>query len=160
MILQSQKKNWFFRKIPGKSTIDFIISSWQKIDLTGANRYHYNFSSMCVSKTWLFVSWKILGVSQKCGLWTMFDKPEFSDFYGFISHFPNLIKFPKDFQRTSLADSSNGPWSRAKLSKLCPNPVNKNLNLLESCSPLICCWKWHQPRFHALHDSLGEDVNL
>ena len=23
---------------------------------TGANRYHYNFSSMCVSKTWLSVS--------------------------------------------------------------------------------------------------------
>ena len=40
----------------------------------------------------------------------MFDKPEFPDFYGFISHFPNLIEFPKDFQRTSLADPSNGSW--------------------------------------------------
>ena len=29
----------------------------------------------------------------------MFDKPEFPNFYGFISHFPNLIEFPKDFQR-------------------------------------------------------------
>ena len=33
----------------------------------GANRYHYNFSSMCVSKAWRLVSGKILGVSQKCG---------------------------------------------------------------------------------------------
>ena len=70
----------------------------------GANRYHYNFSSMCVSKTWLFVSWKILGVSQKCGFWAMFDKPELPDFYGVISHFSNLIELPKDFYRKSLAD--------------------------------------------------------
>ena len=29
----------------------------------------------------------------------MFDKPEFPNFYGFISYFPNLMEFPKDFQR-------------------------------------------------------------
>ena len=38
----------------------------------------------------------------------MFDKPEFPDFYGFISYFLNLFEFPKDFQQKSLADSSDG----------------------------------------------------
>ena len=32
-------------------------------------------------------------------------------------------RIPKGFQRTSLADSSNGSWSRADTQKLCPNPV-------------------------------------
>ena len=35
----------------------------------------------------------------------MFDKPEFPDFYGFISHVTKLFEFPKDFQRKSLVDS-------------------------------------------------------
>ena len=38
----------------------------------------------------------------------MFDKSEFPDFYGFISHFLDLFEFPKDFLRKSLADSSDG----------------------------------------------------
>ena len=93
----------------------------------------------CVSQkhAWFFVSWKIFGVSQKCGFWALFDKPEFPDFYGFFSHFPNLIEFQKDFQRASLVNSSNGSWSRADSQSCVRIQQNKNINLSESCSALM-----------------------
>ena len=56
----------------------------------------------------------------------MFDKPEFPDFYGFVSHFPNLFEFPTDFQRKSLADSSD----LEPTLKQCPNPVKQKYEFI------------------------------
>ena len=82
-------------------------------EIAGTNRYHYSFSSMCVSKTWLFVTWKILGVSKNLAFDLCLTNQNFLTFTALSVIFQILSNFPKDFQRTSLADSSNGSWSRA-----------------------------------------------